>query len=546
MKRWFLLIFVCLVYVVLGLQGLDMTDEGWVLSGYQQIYEAPESVSYLFLYYNAIAVGGIWQLLLGHWGILGFRILSALCITATVALVYQLLRKEVSYTALFIGIIVVILCNNYGTIVFHHNLFSALLTTAAAWMLINGLDRDSRKRVWIGGMLLGINYFTRIPNLALTSLLALLLVHARFNNSRVSGTSQPSTPSTWKMLLSALLGIGSGCLLVLTYLFAVGHLSLFIDNLAVGFSATESADSTHNLSYLLGISLTNFQCMGQQLLYTAFPLMLWKEQDFICLVYALVTIGLCFLMVWHRQEKRTLYSTLAALLIMYTQPLGSDFAIQNMGVYSIWIALPLFCQFIAELWQRLSRARWAWTRWVLLAWGLLVITPFLYRNAQALTFNCYNDPGPRYRKTYRIHHPLATIYTSQAYQQGIDSLLARLQPYIHENDTLLCFQHTPMVHYLTHTRPYLANPWVWTYDSSRFDILLKETARRNGLPHYILCDKGQLGYWHMPNPDWNNDQAPEDYVHKNGRIHTMKTFIAQNHYTVVWENDCFVLMATKQ
>lgn len=518
-----------------------MTDEGWVLSGYQQIYEAPESVSYLFLYYNAIAAGGVWQLLFGNWGIVGFRLLNALCITATVAVVERLLRKQVSYTALLIGILGVILCNNYGTMVFHHNFLSALLTTAAASMLINGLDKNRWKQVWGGGMLLGINYFTRIPNLAVTSLLALIIVYDRFSTSR---------KATGKMCLSALGGIGSGCLLVLTYLLAVGHLQLFIDNLAVGFSTTESADSTHNLTYLLHISLENFRHMGQQLLYTFYPPMLRQEHDLICLVYALVTTGLGFLMAWHRHEKRTLYITFAALLIMYTQPLGSDFAIQNMGVYSIWIALPLFCQFLSELWQRIKskeqatkgKRLGAWTRWVLLGWGSCVLLAFLYVNARSFIFNCYNDPGPRYRKTYRIHHPLATIYTSADYQQGIDSLLTGLQPYIHPNDTLLCFQHTPMVHYLTRTRPYLANPWVWTYDSSRFDTLLHETARRHGLPPYILCDKGQIAYWHIPNPEWNNDQAPEDYAHKNGRIHTMKTFITQHHYTTLWENDFFVLL----
>ena len=87
MSEWvFLILFLGTLFcyqAIIGIQGFDMHDEGWVLSAYQQIFNDPSTCEYQFLYYNALPIGGLWNMLFGLWGIYGFRILSALCSVAT-------------------------------------------------------------------------------------------------------------------------------------------------------------------------------------------------------------------------------------------------------------------------------------------------------------------------------------------------------------------------------------------------------------------------------------------------------------------------------
>ena len=67
---------IALFHIILGVQGFDMCDEGWVLSGFQQIFNDPKSIQYLFLYYLSEYVGGVWDVLWGGCGIFGFRIIA--------------------------------------------------------------------------------------------------------------------------------------------------------------------------------------------------------------------------------------------------------------------------------------------------------------------------------------------------------------------------------------------------------------------------------------------------------------------------------------
>ena len=531
-RLWLTLCF-C-VYVLLGIQGLDMTDEGWVLTGYQQFFKAPESISYLFLYYNALLVGGVWEVLFGDFGIIAFRVLAALCVTATAAVAYRLLRRRMSVTVFALGLIAVFFCNNYGIIVFNHNYLSALLTTLSVWLMVTGLDRSDGRRLFMAGLVIGANCLTRLPNVALTALLSLLMLHFIYERSaRLS----------FRLFIHAVAGVLAGGAVIVGIMAVLGHIGLFVDNLGAGMSAASASDSTHRLSYLAGVYAGNLLDMAAQLPLILFPPALWKTGVTVILTYTVATLCIARYIFVHRSDKMAVYTASAALLVMFTQPLGSDFGIANLGVYSLWIALPLTCQTVAEELCRAGQRQWL--LWLKRAWVVLIVAPFLFFNSRSLLFNAYNDPGSRWRKTAGIHNPLATILTSDDYQQAADSLLVNMAKYVPENERILCFQHVPMVHYLTKTRPYLPNPWVWTYDSELFERLLTKTAEEQGPPPFILVDKTRQCYWTTPDPDWDNDLAEETYEHKNGRIRAMRRFITLHPYRRLWADRHFVLYALR-
>ena len=64
--------------MLLSLQGIDHADMGFSNTFYQNIFSHPEAVTLHFNYYVTGLVGGLWYLLLGSTGLLGFRLLEAI------------------------------------------------------------------------------------------------------------------------------------------------------------------------------------------------------------------------------------------------------------------------------------------------------------------------------------------------------------------------------------------------------------------------------------------------------------------------------------
>jgi hypothetical protein len=499
-----------------GLQGVDMSDEGWLLSAYQQAYRHPESVESVFLYYNAVAVGGLWNLIFGWMGMYGFRLLYALNTALLAATTCQILKPHVSRRIIYLGITLVLLAQNFGCIVFHHNQFTPLLLSISILLCL-------RKRYVLGGMVFGINYFTRLPNVTLSALLILFLIHA-FRHK------------TLKPLGQTLAGILAGCISVLAYMAAAGHLHTFLNSVSSLGDAAQVSDSTHNLSYMLGIYLTDWLHVLLQMILPVWPL-----YDFVTYLYAISTLALIYTLYQHRHEEAKTLLPLAALIILYAQPLGSDFGIGNMGVFSLWLAVPLSCGII---WEKISAIKPKGIPGPLLPLLIFAIPLgyYTYTQTWGLLSCCMSDTGGRWNMTHRIHHPLATTFTTRANMLAADSLLAVLPRYVQPDDYLLCYQNTPMLHYYTHTRPYLYNPWLFTYDSGNFQKCIERAGRENPTPPVVIRDKGGYATWREYNPDWNNDHATDSYLHTNRKITLLNTFLRKHHYRIVWENATFQIL----
>ena len=183
-ERKFLLITLSSIFVVfslLGLQGYDMCDEGWVLTGYQQIFNDPVSVEYLMMYYLAQIIGGCWNLIFGVFGIYSFRILSAIVLISVVLIVYLFLRR-VNRIVFLIGVLVTILTQSFGIIVFHHNYLTTLLSCLVAIFLMKGLLGNSSLFVGLAGFGVRVAVFARLPNLSMMSLMIVIAVYAYYEN----------------------------------------------------------------------------------------------------------------------------------------------------------------------------------------------------------------------------------------------------------------------------------------------------------------------------------------------------------------------------
>lgn len=548
-----------LLMTALSLQGFDMCDEGWSLTGYQQIFHDPSSVEYLFLYYMELVIGGVWNLIWGSYGIFAFRVLTVITLTASLWMVYRLLRPRMSRRDFLMGICVTTACCNM-ILVFYHNYLTLFLSTLIALTFCRALSMKSKAYAVGSGVCVGIAIFARIPNLSLLALSLVFVPYACRHSWRAGA----------HMFLWWGLGICTGVFSVLLLMCALGHLPVFEDSVLSGISAAHSSESTHHLGHLLHICMRNYyQVIRHIMALFLLPALLYggkrkglvqgKKGRVLTIIlllghvllvawmsrFATVYMVYAFCTFWlvgygiksYKSKTEVTYLCLTTLILMYALPLGSDFGIENMGVFCIWTGVPLSIH-LARVSIRKMQVR-AFSHASLLLWLF-----YCCAGGYALLSSCYFDQGWRWEKTCKINAPLATTYTTRENKEAADELLSVLPRYIKKDDRVLFFQNLATLHYLTETRPYLGNPWPWTYDPDNLQRHFLEARRRHKDLPVIVREKSAVATWQKYDADWDNAHAEETYSHKNGRIKAIQQFIQENHYSVVWENGLFVILMT--
>lgn len=557
---------------LIGLQGFCMADEGWSLTGYQQIFHEPSSVQYMFLFYNKLVIGGLWEWLFGGLGIYGFRLLNILFMLATWFIIYRLMRNYIHPFTIVIGAILVTMAHNYGVMVFDHSSVTVLLSVSAAYFLFQSLCKGSALHIYIAGILLAVNIFSRIPNISQLTLLVLLIPYYIYTRKM---------RKTLQLLGGALLGVITGIAFEFGLMYCLGHLHLFIENLSTGMSAATSADSSHSLSTMLPSYFDSYlQILKDMLKIAILPTLallvgnLLKQSglrkmlilffalaqvailiyffDNMLFLYAFISIILFPSLYFLHKQPEQIYLILIALLILYLLPYGSDYGINNMGENAIWLATPLAIGLAHKgityktyksytTYQNHSLYKPYMVSIITTAMLSFMIV-FFVCNSWFMLHNAYFDEGARWEKRYRVDHPLANTFTNQDYAQSTNTILTELKKYVHPDDYLFCFQSRPMLHYLTHTRPYMYNPWPWSFDTPSMKLHLQRAEARGGKLPVVVREKCQLINSVLPDPNWNQTNAEDDFFHKNAKVRLIQDFIERHHYQVVWESDEYQIL----
>lgn len=353
---------IALFHLLLGIQGFDMCDEGWVLSGFQQIFNDPKSIQYLFLYYLSEYVGGAWDILCGGCGIFGFRVLTAICITLSSYLVYKMLRPLLNRWCILIGLFWAYLCAGYGVMVFYHDYLTTLLSVGASFFMLKALSQSDCKWIFASGLLVGINVFARLPNLSLSLLIVCLIPYYIYRRDM---------SDTLRMLICGVSGFVIGVLSVISLMLISGHYNIFVQAITDGLSAADDPQSTHNISGMFFTYLVGYARVAlNALLIMSVPALIWifrrktinKKSS--RLLIGIITAGIylamlklcssgtsvlyaastvCCIGIFLSKSRRKEYIFIAtiAFINMYALPLGSDQGIENMGEYCVYISAPL-------------------------------------------------------------------------------------------------------------------------------------------------------------------------------------------------------------
>ena len=560
----FLVVAIIAIALPRSLFGMDMEDEGWLLTAYQNIFSHPSSVSYNFLYYNGVVAGGIYNLMFCEYGIVAFRIMHVLLEVFKALLVYFLLRKYCNKYAIAVGFIIYEIIFNAYTFI-DHNQVSALLSLLAIFFIVKSLEQKKYIYMLIGGAVVGINVFTRIPNIAFCALILVLGVYwIDTRNHR----------ETFFLFLSAIGGFVIGGVLEMLMMCCLGHFHIFVDNIACGFSASGDADSTHNLASMgktyfgqlldFWYQIAPIALLGCMFWYTKKKLQSINKKVYYCVLagLSLLTVILAYNQ-HHSQMDNRLYAMLTiigiyiilkassmhkyiatlALLFVYIMPLGSDWGYWSNIVFQGMCLSVSFT--IAYLLTELSRRELQKDIFMLpiCIFAFVVFGYSTYKGAKQCIRDCKNLSS-EVRKD-DVHSRLATaIYVGDYWSTRLNPLLDEMAKYVKPGDVVLCYQSPAMVHYLTETLPYLDNAWPWTYTSSEMERHFAKAKAESDILPIIVREKGWVSdIFNEDNyPDWDNSEAIENRFHKNKKIKLIQDFIKDNDYTVVWEDKAFQIL----
>ncbi len=565
----------------MNFQGLDLNDEGFHATQYQQFFSHPESVQYTFIFWFSGFIGGLFYKVFSFAGLWGLRFAGALITTLTALVTYKLLKHYVKPIVLMAALAVLAaLSIQAGPRDLYYNNLSAFLYIAGIFFLFRGLAMNKPMYIFTGAIIFGMNVFTRLPNILGAGLIVTIAYY------------QLLKKETIKAFLSKYIifitGFISAFFIILGLMYLIGDLDVFVNSIKSLYTTNNNARTDDGLSGSYGISnlvkllaaqyiksiiyallslavifgacfaIHYFESKKQagkifivifRLAFIAILVTLLLSDKVTSSKISFLLTGICLIssvfvfLIKTSAEFKIL--TLAGLFIILVHPFGSATGIITVVPYSLWISVPLSFQLLlsfrvpaftstnpGSVWHSLQIHK-------SLAAGLAVITIFILYWLYVQPY--FGDFHKRPEMLSTIDNKnMKMIFTSKERSEQINELLEASKQYMKPNDTVLAYDCIPMFHFMTETIPYLSNPSPWFYSNSVFKNQLNTAYQST---HYlpvivrqtikIIEDDGSR--WPELKPknkylDWERNKFRNNYLN---------AFISNHQYKKAWSNESF-------
>ena len=553
------LIFLGFLYQLLFIfQGLDFSDTGFHLVAYQQIFDAPQTVHYSFMFWLSCVFGGMLMELFPSGGLLWNRFCSVLLYSGMFVLFYRMLTSVISRNkVIFYLFLSLLFFQHAGFETLNYDSFSIFSYALTVYFLYQGLITKKHLAFFLGGFVAGVMVYFRISNLAGGAFLVLALLLSFFDKKN------------WQIVFRQSLSIGWGYVLghalVLLLMFYLGHLDLFGENLRFVSQMGKDSNSTHGLlplmlHYLRGWAVAIV--LGFGFLVALFLYQKINEKRAISSngLYILLGFGfLIFLVLLYQNPNPTwskiryvyygliAFSGILALFIQnfrlqalllfgvalcFLFPLGSD-----SGTEKVYFATGLSGALLFYILDNCME---------LAHWQVLKKTTLTMFVASCLMYawsNVYFDDGSRLEKRFSVNHPLLQgIYTTPERAQVIDELLTQLPFFVKKESNLFTFCDIPMVNYLTDCQPFLGTAWPKMYYApSIFKTEFEKSISQKGHPDIIILHKVAI------RDDWPMNAEAQFWAKGSGKYQLSTQyelvfdFIKTEKYSIAWENEAFII-----
>lgn len=484
------------IRLLMGLQGFDYVDMGFCMTFYQNIFSHPEAMPFYFNYYLTGLIGGLWQAMLGDWGLQGFRLLDVLARTAAIWMLYLTFRDFIPSKR--IAALTVLLAFLFPTyiITFHYNTSTLLLMSVAIWLFSSAYRQKSMLLLFAAGVALGITLFARSVNLAMLPLIALPLLNL-------------DNHSLKKRIVATVVhagGLLTGLAVVWTLLAATHQSGYFLDGLNEAFAFFNTNESEAINTHTSGNIIWSYLVSWKNVLAQAVALLVIcsiyvyatrtegiknKALKTVCIIslavltytslayVTLLTVCLLLLVtafcngtIDKRILPALLYATIGALLF----PIGSDMGIARIFNHSA--QLLVFPATVCLTGVKAPAIK------SLLPYGYACITlsAFAY-----LLFMPYEESEPRWKLTTMVQSKGLNVYTDSDKAAFYQDVIQKIHEYGQDSPTLLLANQSSELYYATGKQPFTGSTQVYTYNGSMLHTQLAKQEKFYGhLPMVVF------------------------------------------------------------
>ena len=571
--------------LLLIFQGFDLSDEGLFSTFYQEVFKNPQTVQFSFMFWFSGMLGGIWVYLFPWTGVLGIRLAGVIVLTLAIMVSYRMLKKYLNPAYLKLGLLLAMMVMNYNPKSLYYNNLSSLIYVLTALCLFTGLKEKKPGRLFVGGLLVALNMFTRLPNILGLGLVVIILYYGLINKT--------SFRDQFRQAIIFISGFCFTTILVLGIMKWIGHLDLFINSVKlVSEMGRAKAESSYGIMKLINRNLSAYKRSFTLWVYISFFVLVvlmvvhyirntirmpWISRlikyasllafalviakgiiTSVDLLYIIVgfTLAVGVLVVIFEKNNDIKVLMVIGCFILIVHPLGSSEGIDTVAEYSLWIAFPIAVNFIFNIRTIEVQNSFTFFKGLPESSGIFYVGETTFNEIRKYALYCFVfgclfyvyfyplfDRSNRLKMHYAIHNKyLHGIFTGKNRADAMNDLLSESAKYVKANDYLLVYDNTPMINYLTETKPYIRNPWPWLYESPVFKTeLYRSLDETKQLPVVIeqkIKTIGSGGAW----PDKLAQDTVEWSRMNQVRNEILDAFLSNNHYTTAWESNYFRIL----
>lgn len=557
-------------------QGLDFTDMGFWLVGYQQFYVHPDtfwSVCWLtsfFGHWLGLALGG---------GVVAYKLGYVAVITMLAIIAYLLLSTQLGRSRFLAAVVLmtVFFVGGYNTNWVSYNELTGLFYLAGAALLFWGLTDNVKIYIVFAGIVLGANVFIRLPNILGLLLLSSIWLYAwayRWSFREV-------------LICSSMFLVGYifGVALVLGLIVMHGHREIYFQGVKVIFADAQSVSNVHSGSGMFNRLISDYVRAFSEALFLliiggagaswASKLKILPAAIFVVCTALLfwylvffrahmqwVIPGICYIVILsivifeiRRNTNLALLAFISGMILIIT-PLGSANGIVN-SLHGMWLALPLTliyiwksdsCAFSLQFLRLDSVRFWRNGQFTMESKGfrilvIIILLAILIQTLNSAWRHTYHDSENRFMMSNSIVHPLLVgTYTTAERAKVVTELLDAMSIFSNPGDEVLAYNGIPTLYFLTETHPWLGISWPDFESVEKLTALIAQQEKiSNKLPLIVRATGSTY------TDSWPVSAKPlASFWHQDEPRRVFEEFEKRHEYVVAWSNDFFEILTTTQ
>lgn len=578
------IVMIIFVQVLFIFQGLDFADSGFNADFYSRIFSDPSTVQYNFMYWFTGILGGLWLKLFPGFGLIGLRFAGVLCNSITFWIAYDLLKKYLHTGPLRLSMFLIILFLATAIKELNYDDVTALFFLCSSWFLFTGLTKQKYFLLFFAGVFVSLNTFSRLPNILGLGMILAIWFSGYLNRHSIRQVVGQS--------VLFLLGFIVSSVVLMAIMRLMHHDIIFLNSLKLARQIGGSHENSHSLYAMIKQYVVHFS--EGLAIATVVMVLLWssaaawrrmkadipfsrpflpiikyavlmiltviciyrakKDPDFwfyLFLFYTGISLIVGFLITTGRQPKDLRILAAIGCLMILIMPIGSNFVLVTVGKYALWIMLPITVDYLLNIRALSSRVIVSENTQHSYEQVIDVKQMTGLRNAgiyltliyiiSVTYFYPYFDRANRSAMRFTVNNRhVKGIYTTERRARVVNELLDASAHYVKPDDFVLAYDCIPMYYYLTDTKPYMHNSWLWLYDDGVFlQELNKSFYETHVCPVVIIQKRSTIGN------NWP-DNYKEDYKFRDETMGYLKTFLKSHDYYQVWENDFFRMFVSAE